>query len=310
MKLSSTAPIKMLPYPKETIWGGSKLEVNFGKIRGDLKNIAESWELSAFKGQESFAQLDLSDESASFSDIFAQFNHQKDCPVLIKFIDSKSDLSIQVHPHIKKGTALPKNECWYIIAAEEDAKIAYGLKDGVSIDNVKDAIESNTLYDLLNFVSVRPGDFFYVPAGMIHAIGAGVTLLEIQQSSNTTYRLYDYDRTDSNGCKRELHIEEGRDAIKIFSENDIAYLAFSNPQKDSSCLCSCDYFSVYKIVNIKDCKNHIKGKNAAVTFISDGVIKHENEVISANVGDTFYIPPENNRNDFLIEAHHAVLTVF
>jgi len=302
--------IKMLPSLKETVWGGSRLEKEYGKNKKELANIAESWELSAINGMESVATGGVFDNTL-FSEIYKKFNENAECPVLIKFIDSSSALSIQVHPSKKDKDALPKNECWYILSADEDSEIAYGVDPSVTPDDLSSAIADETLCEKLNYVKVNPGDFFYVPAGMVHAIGKGITLLEIQQSSDTTYRLYDYGRTDASGKRRELHVDKAIASVKSFTERDIASLCFSKgtPECDCECLCNCDYFSVYRITSEQDCSSIIRGKNASLTFLSDGSMLCNGNTITAKKGETFYISPSNQENKFTIISTEAVLTV-
>jgi len=308
MNKKSFKPIKMLPHSKETVWGGSRLEKEYGKLKGKLNNIAESWELSAICGMESVA-CEGEFSGKPFGEIYKHFNNGEECPILIKFIDSQSDLSVQVHPSVKCGSALPKNECWYILSSDENSQIAYGFKNKITPHEIFDSISNGTLCDKLNYVNVHPKDFFYVPAGMVHAIGKGITLLEIQQSSDTTYRLYDYDRLDANGNKRELHVDKAGSAVKNFTAEDIDSLRFSKPYDDSNCICSCDYFSVYRISEATDCSSLLHEKNSSVTFISNGSILYESEEIRAKKGETFYIPPSTSPKNIIISAHEAVLTI-
>ena len=146
---------------------------------------------------------------------------------------------------------------------------------------------------------------------MVHAIGKGITLLEIQQSSDTTYRLYDYGRTDASGKRRELHVDKAIASVKSFTESDIASLCFSKsiPECDCNCLCNCDYFSVYKINGEQDCSSLIKGKNSSVTFLSNGSMICNGNTVTAKKGETFYISPSNQENKFTIISTEAVLTV-
>ena len=131
------------------------------------------------------------------------------CPLLFKVIEAHDKLSVQVHPGGEGG----KTEAWYVMDAEPGAKLVYGLKEGVTRESFIDALNKGEVESLLNFVDVKKGDFFYIPAGLVHAIGAGITIAEIQQHSDVTYRLYDYNRVDASGNARELHIEQALEAI-------------------------------------------------------------------------------------------------
>lgn len=305
------SPIRMLPYSKETIWGGSKLCELYGKEKGNKHNIAESFELSAICGMQSRA-VNGAFAGMQFSEIYSHFNNGEDCPVLIKLIDSAKPLSIQVHPSRKEGSALPKNECWYIIDAEDNATIAYDSKRTLTEKEIRQGVEDGSIDSELSRICVHPGDFFYVPAGMIHAIGKGITLIEIQQSSDTTYRLYDYKRIDKNGKLRELHINEAVAAIKHFSKEEIHHLRFSMAsdkcKDDPDMLCCSEWFSVYEIKSKKDCTKATSMKNASVTFLSNGALECGDERIEANIGETFYIP-KGNQNNLIITADRAILAV-
>lgn len=212
---------KLYPELKDNLWGGRKLIDKYGK---NTKNsiCAESWELSFHPDGptklESGALLSdvvTSRERGTNTQIFDSF------PLMIKLIDAKDNLSVQVHPSddyaLKNENSYGKTEMWYIVEADEGAGIYLGFKRNVSKEEVESAIKSNTLTSLMNFFEVKRGDCFFIPSGTIHAIGTGCLIYEIQQNSNLTYRVYDYDRKDKNGNPRELHVEK---ALKVldFSE--------------------------------------------------------------------------------------------
>lgn len=305
------SPIKMLPYLKETLWGGSKLCKFYKKGDREQRNIAESFELSAICGMQSIA-CDGRFSGMPFSNVYSHFNSGGECPVLIKLIDSSRPLSIQVHPSEKKGEALPKNECWYIIDAEDGATIAYDSKRELFENDIRKGVKDGSIESELSYVNVHAGDFFYVPAGMIHAIGEGITLIEIQQSSDTTYRIYDYGRTDNDGRPRKLHIDEAISAVRHFSSKEIEQLRFSHlsepDKRDPAMLCCCEWFSVYEVAGKKDCTNATMMKNASITFISDGLIECGKYSRQASPGETFYIP-KGNKNNLIITAKKAILAV-
>ncbi len=307
MQNNTFTPIKMLPFLKETIWGGSKLKKFYGKESNELSNIAESWELSAIPGCCSYAENGVFAKK-DMNLIYKHFNSGKTCPVLIKFIDSEDDLSIQVHPHKKAPDEDPKNECWYIISAEEGARIAYGFSDGIDGISPDGETIDKSIEEKLNYVSVSEGDMFYVPAGLVHAIGKGITLLEIQQSSDTTYRFYDYDRVGADGKKRELHVKKALRCLKHFSSDEIDSLRFSRSDARPECIVSCDYFSVYKISADRDCTDITSNTNCSVTFLSEGSITSGDTVLKAAKGESFYIPPSSVKT--VITSSHAILTAF
>ncbi len=294
----------MRPYLKEAVWGGKRLAEDYRK--GDNELLAETWELSDYEGACSYASGGEYD-GLSFGELHKLFAPTSSA-VLIKFIDSDGDLSIQVHPSYPKENAMPKNECWYILHAEKGARIAYGLKDNYKSDELRLAAENGTLCEYLNYVEVKAGDFFYVPAGLIHAIGAGITLVEVQETSDTTYRLYDYGRIDKNGNARELHLDEGLKVYRHFSEQEIRDLRFEREYKieQAECLTSCMYFTVLRLNGQTDI-SRLASRESALVFLSSGRILTGEETIKVNMGETYYIPP---MTECVAEAENALLVLF
>ena len=220
-------PFKFLPILKERIWGGTYLHSLCGKPMGTLSNIAESWELSCVKDDISVAINGLL-RGKNLAQLIETYQHElvgehvyekygNVFPILVKFIDAREPLSIQVHPNdkiaAKKHNSMGKSEMWYIVQAEQDAYIISGFKSELTKEEYVEAVETNNLEQHLLKHQVTEGDVFYIPAGRVHAIGGGVLLAEIQQTSDLTYRIYDFNRTDSNGKKRELHTELAKKAI-------------------------------------------------------------------------------------------------
>ena len=217
--------IKLKSVYQEYIWGGSKIHELLHKDTGTLPRVAESWEVSthpagksivengAFRGKtlnEYFDQIGWGTAGR-----YAARNHQ--LPILIKYIDAKENLSIQVHPDDKYARKHEgdngKNEMWFVLAADEGAFIYLGFSRDVTKEEIKRRIADNTLEEVLNRVEVKPNEAFYIPAGTVHAIGAGCLICEVQQTSNVTYRIYDYGRTDENGNPRELHVKKALDVL-------------------------------------------------------------------------------------------------
>ncbi len=248
----NTEPIMLEAPVKDYIWGGRRLIDEFGK-HTDAGKAAESWELSTHPAGESivsdgeFAGMKLSEyierngkeclgKNAARFDFF---------PVLIKLIDAKDNLSIQVHPDDEYAMRVEgeygKTEMWYIVDCDEGAYLYYGLNREVTKEEFSERIKNNTLLEILNKVRISKGDVFFIPSGTIHAICAGTLICEVQQNSNTTYRVYDYGRTGADGKPRELHIEK---AI------DVARLSPSPAQKkaEGNVLASCKYFTVEKVL--------------------------------------------------------------
>lgn len=234
-------PLKFKPIFKDKIWGGHKIKTILEKDFSPLPNCGEIWVLSGVKGEETVVENGFLEGNnlAELTEIFmddllgGEVHNQfgEDFPILVKFIDAADDLSIQVHPDDslakKRHNSLGKTEMWYVLDADPGAKLITGFKEDVNKEVYLDYLEKKRLTEILNVEEVRKGDVFYQPAGRVHAIGKGVLLAEIQQSSDVTYRIYDYDRTDKDGNKRELHTDQALDAIDFK-----ARMQYKTPYKD------------------------------------------------------------------------------
>lgn len=255
-------PLKFQPILKSTIWGGDKI-IPFKHLDSDQQLVGESWEISEVEGDESVV-ADGADAGKNLTQLMNEYkgalvgeeNYRRfsgKFPLLIKFIDACQDLSIQVHPNDelakKRHNSMGKTEMWYVIDnANGKAHLRSGLKKQITPEQYVEAIDKNTICDQLSEYAVKPGDVFFLPAGRIHSIGAGCFIAEIQQTSNITYRIYDFNRKDKNGNTRELHTELSKDAIDYTVEKD--YRTAYTPKKDEPVeLVSCPYFttSVYDL---------------------------------------------------------------
>ncbi len=240
MKYTVKEPILLSPVCKDIIWGGERLSREFGKGEKAGQRIAETWELTVRENEVNTVKSGEMNGKALW-----ELENTDDFPVLIKFIDAKSDLSVQVHPgdeYSKRYEGdLGKTEMWYVVDAEAGAKLVYGLSEGVSKEDFAKAVEENRIGECLNYVDVHRGDVFFIPAGCVHAIGGGILIAEIQQSSNVTYRVYDYNRG------RELHIKKALDVIELYKKEDIDKIRYSCAEKTSEdLLADCDIFRVEK----------------------------------------------------------------
>ena len=234
--------LKLKPVVKSYIWGGEYFQ-RFGK--GNQEVISELWELSCREGNSSiiaegpFAGLELN-KVITNDDIGPVANRFPYFPLLIKLIDAKKDLSVQVHPSddyaLKNENSFGKSEMWHIIDADEGAGLYVGLKQDSSREEIKKRLNDGTILEALNFVHVKPGDTYIINPGTIHAISAGVRLIEIQQNSDLTYRLFDYNRLDKDVNPRELHIEK---ALKV-----IDFKKYSIENQKGSILADNQYFKV------------------------------------------------------------------
>ena len=247
-------PLKFTPILKDKIWGGDKLVANFNK-KSDLCNIGESWEISDVEGNNStVANGNLINTSLKKlletykSDLIGKNNYANfgnNFPLLIKFIDAKQDLSVQVHPDNelskKRHNSFGKTEMWYIMQAEENARLILGFNETITPKQYITLLEEKSILSVLNDVYVKNGDAFFIETGTVHAIGAGVVLAEIQQTSDITYRIYDFDRVDDEGNERELHTELAVEALK-FSDNIDTERNYSKETNALNSVVKCDYF--------------------------------------------------------------------
>ncbi|MFC0272735.1 mannose-6-phosphate isomerase, class I [Metabacillus herbersteinensis] len=248
-------PIFLAPLFQERIWGGTKLNTEFGyDIESDL--TGECWAVSAHPNGQSvvssgpFKGKVLSELWDQHRELFG--NLEGDVfPLLTKILDANNDLSVQVHPNDEyanqhENGELGKTECWYVIDCEENAEIIYG-HTAKTTEQLIEMVRHGEWGSLLRRIKVKPGDFFYVPSGTIHALCSGVLILETQQSSDTTYRVYDYDRVDQNGQKRELHIEKSIDVTTVPHQDFAVEPAVENvPGGKITTLVKEEFFSVYK----------------------------------------------------------------
>jgi len=248
-------PLKFEPILKDKIWGGDALVKHFGKNADPSRLIGESWELSSLAEDlsvvsngflagnniEEVIEVYMGDITGEA--VFEKFGNE--FPLLIKFIEARDDLSIQVHPGDKlareRHEAYGKTEMWYILESKTGSKIYTGFKKPVTKEVYRNAIETGKLDELMNVENAEPGDVFFTPAGRVHAIGAGSTLVEIQQTSDITYRIFDWNRKDKDGKSRELHTDLALDAIDFAATGNIKFRKELYQDKTEN-LVSCEYF--------------------------------------------------------------------
>jgi len=225
--MNSLYPLKFHPVFKDKLWGGDKIKTVLGLDYGNLPNCGEAWVISGYSDNVSVVQNgflqgnDLNELISIYmgdlvgDSVYEQFGDE--FPLLLKFIDAHDWLSIQVHPddELAQKRQMPngKTEMWYILQADKDAKLITGFKEKIDSETYLKYLIENKLPEILNYETVDAGDVFFLPAGRVHATGPGILLAEIQQSSDATYRIYDWDRIDDAGKKRELHTSDALDAI-------------------------------------------------------------------------------------------------
>jgi mannose-6-phosphate isomerase len=315
-------PLQFTPLFKYRIWGGEKLKTELNKQYNE-ENIGESWEISDVSGDETVVEKGslkgntLRDLTMEFKEdflgksVYEKFGEE--FPLLIKFIDAKTPLSIQVHPSNslakERHNSFGKNEMWYVMEAEENAELIVGFNKTVSQETYVNHLENACLNELLNIEKVQKGDTFYIPTGRVHAIGAGVLLAEIQQTSNITYRIYDYDRVDSKtGEKRELHTEMALDAID-FEFHDNYKTKYETQINSSNKLVHSPYFKT-NIINVSGTikKDYSELDSFVIYMCVEGsaTFDVQGDLTELSKGQTVLIPA--SLKSFSISTNHAKLS--
>lgn len=306
-------PLLLRPSGKDYLWGGRRLNDEFEKGI-DLSPLAETWECSThpdgpsyviggvFDGQTLEAVLKQHPEYLG-----ERHKGENELPILIKFIDAKKDLSVQVHPTDEyakehENGQLGKTEMWYVLDASKNAKLIYGLNKTCTKEEIRIAIEQGTLVNYLQQVPVKKDDVFFIKAGTIHAIGAGALVAEIQENSNLTYRLYDYDRVAKDGKKRDLHVDKALAVANLSSSAEprqpIRILKYRQGVA-SELLTRCRYFEVYRmLVNTeRRQKVHYRADELAFRVLlcvnGCGMISYEGGSITFYKGDCVFVPADS-----------------
>ncbi len=301
-------PLKFRPIIKEKIWGGSKLKNLLHKKEATEKS-GESWEISGVEGDVSevangFLAGNSLDELIDVymgdlvgQRVFEEFGNQ--FPLLIKFIDASDDLSIQVHPNdalaAERHQSFGKTEMWYLVQADADARMLVGFNQAVDKTIYLDKLQNNQVLDIMNLDSVQPGDVYFIPAGRIHAIGKGCLVAEIQQTSDITYRIYDFDRRDEKGNARELHTEQAIDAID-FSFSKEYKTPYKKKSNTAANLVDCAYFQT-NLLQLNDAlerdMNHIDSFVIYLCVSGKAEIVTDNKVSTPiDIGETVMVPAE------------------
>ncbi|MBE5827683.1 MAG: class I mannose-6-phosphate isomerase [Butyrivibrio sp.] len=292
------AILKLAPVCKDYIWGGERLIKAYDK-KYSGERLAETWEVSCHKdgpctiseGEEQGKTLREYIRKKGSTVLGKDCEKFGDFPILIKFIDAKQNLSVQVHPTDEYATEHEgqngKTEMWYISDCEKGAFLYYGFKRRVSKEELRKRIEDNTVLEVLNKVKVKKGDVFFIESGTIHAIGAGITVVEIQENSNVTYRVYDYGRRDKNGNERELHIDKALEVTNTDKmEDDRSFMPH---------IAKCKYFTVDKIFLDGNTLSSLKGKVLEDSFVSivilegEGTISQKKQLLKVKKGDSIFI---------------------
>lgn len=293
---------KFQPLLKQTLWGGDKI-IPFKHLSTVMENVGESWEISGVKDNETIAAGDGRSLNQLVRDmkgrLVGEANYQRfgdEFPLLIKLIDARQDLSIQVHPtdeiaH-RQGRERGKTEMWYVMDSAPDAKLYNGLKLQITPEQYKQMVADDTICDALAQYSVKEGDCFFIPAGRIHSIGAGCFLAEIQQTSDVTYRIYDFKRKDKDGNYRQLHTQEASESINYTVLDD--YRTHYQPRtNESQLLVECPYFNtaVYDLTEAMTIDySELDSFVILIGMKGEGTLTIDGETVAFSAGETILIP--------------------
>lgn len=319
-------PMKLRPVTKEILWGGDRLKQRYHK-HADFDKLAETWELTV--RPDGMSIIDSGDYTGMSLEEFIKHapgsilgtNGIKGdrFPILIKFIDARDDLSIQVHPDDSYAMAnegeLGKMEMWYIVEATENAKLVYGLKDGCTMDAFAKAVTEGCTESVLQYVPVKAGDCYFIPSGQVHAIGSGCLIAEIQQNSNVTYRVYDYNRRQADGSLRQLHVAQALDVVQIRTDAEVQALRYeAGPDKHGKTLCNCQYFKVKKHVTSVDGNTDFfvsdkSFKSVLVLHAENAYLEHDGTRYEITTGDSFFLPSGMGSVTLTGDAEVLVTTV-
>ena len=314
-------PLQFKPILKERIWGGEKLKTVLNKpIISD--RTGESWEISTIDrdvsivsngtlaGKSLLDLIDSSPEEILGTEVYKRFGKQ--FPLLFKYLDAREDLSIQVHPNDelakKRHSSFGKTEMWYIMQADENARIIVGFKEKSNANEYLENLKNKTLLSILDDIKVKAGDVFFLETGTVHAIGAGLVVAEIQQTSDITYRLYDFDRIDAAGNQRELHIGLALDAINY--NNVDTHKKYNTELNQSNTVVDCPYFTTNFIPLEGKISIHKTGNSFTVFMCVEGSFEMEFGDIKFQYtkGDTILIPAA--LKTFILNGKASVLEIY
>ena len=321
--INSLYPFKFETIFKDKIWGGEKIKTVLNKDFSPLPNCGETWEISGVKSDVSIiangplhgtslaSLLTLEKENLVGKKVYERFGNE--FPLLVKFIDANDDLSIQVHPDDelakKRHDSFGKTEMWYVIQADEGASLISGFNQKIDEAGYLEKFNSGNLSDILNKELAKTDDVFFLPAGRVHTIGKGLLIAEIQQTSDITYRIYDFDRVDDQGNKRELHVEQALAAIdyQFYDDYKTQYTAQKNESVE---LVSCQYFTT----NVLDfteniAKDYTNLDSFVIHVCLEGsyILKYGIEELPVNMGDCILLPATTQKVELVTNKGFKIL---
>ncbi len=321
--MTALYPLKFETRFKDKLWGGEKIRTVLHKDFAPLPNCGETWEISGVKGNESvvaegpLAGKSLPELIATYQgelvgeSVYARFGTE--FPLLVKFIDANEDLSIQVHPDDdlarKRHDSFGKTEMWYIFQADAGASLISGFNQPMTQERYLEAFEGGRLTEILNREQVQADDVFFLPAGRVHTIGKGLLLAEIQQTSDVTYRIYDFDRTDAEGNRRELHVEEALDAIDYRYHE--SYKTAYEPRENTPVeLVSCPYFVTNRLDYREPVTRDYRGWDSFVIYVCVGgalTVSYEEGEVALRQGEALLLPASLPEVTLVPDGHFNLL---
>jgi len=324
--MNTLYPLKFNPVFKDKIWGGRKIKDVLGMDFGKLPNCGEAWVVSGMEGNPTLvkngflAGNELNElVSVYMGDLVGDDVYEKygdEFPLLIKYIDANDWLSIQVHPDdelaAKRKIGRGKTEMWYVIEAEKEAELISGFRQKVDKETYQQYLNEGRLKEILNFEKVENGNVFFIPAGRVHSLGPGILLAEIQETSDTTYRIYDWDRIDASGMKRELHTAEALDAIDFEVAND--YKTHYTPEKNKTIpLVQCPQFTTNLLEYDQPLSKDFEELDSFVIYMGvegSSMLKWESGEEKIALGDAIVIPNVINNIELHPEGKAKLLEIY
>ena len=326
MEDSALYPLKFYPLFKNKIWGGNKIKTDLGIDYSPLANCGEMWILSGVDGNESMvengflAENNLNEVLEIYNaDLVGEANYARfgnEFPLLIKIIDANDRLSVQVHPddeHAKaQGLDSGKTEMWYVMDSTDESIIIDGFSKKMTVASYQKSLADGTLVDSLNAVHPDKGDVFFIPGGRVHAIGKGILLAEVQQTSDTTYRIYDWNRTDENGNGRELHTAQALEVLDFTPVKNVK-TNYSYTKNATSALAKCPYFTTNLLVFDKPIKKDFAALDSFVAYCClEGIcaVRALNTIVPMRAGECILVPAIADIVEIFPEREAKVLEVY
>lgn len=324
--MNTLYPLKFRPIFKDKIWGGQKIKESLGMDYGNLPNCGEVWVISGFEGQPTLVSNgfltgnELNELVSVYmgdlvgDDVYEKFGDE--FPLLIKYINANDWLSIQVHPDeelaAKRKIGRGKTEMWYVMEAEKEAELIMGFSKKVDKETYQKYLDESRLQEILNFEQVEKGDVFFIPAGRVHSLGPGILLAEIQETSDTTYRIYDWDRIDASGMKRELHTKEALDALD-FEVADEYKTPYKKEKNKTVSLVQCPQFTTNLLEYDQSIRKDFEELDSFVIYMGvegNSLLKWEGGEEGIAPGEAVLIPNILNNIELKPEGKAKLLEIY